>query len=85
MNWQKLKCRAWALAGNSRTVLVAYGMEVAGYIDEAKYFDWSNIVGSERAGRIVAACGVIMIVLRVMTKAAVLFSPQTTSEPPNAR
>lgn len=74
--WPKIKSYLWAFAGNSRTVLMAYGLEVAGYIDEAKYYDWSNLVGSERAGRIVAACGVVMIVLRIMTKAAVLFSPK---------
>lgn len=71
--WQKLKAYAWALAGNSKTLLVAYGMEVIGFLDEAKYFDWSSLVGSERAGRIVAICGGLMIVMRVLTKGAMAF------------
>lgn len=86
MNWHKLKAHLWCLAGNSRTVLVAYGLEAAGYVDEAKYFDWSSLIGSERAGRVVAFCGGLMIVMRILTKGAVLWqSILDSKESPNAR
>lgn len=71
--WRKIKARLWALAGNSRTLLVMYGIEVAGYLDESKYLDWSAWFGAERAGRIAMIIGGVAIGLRIVSKGAVMW------------
>jgi hypothetical protein len=68
--------KLWALTGNSRTILVAYAAELLGMLDEAKLLDWSALVGSERAGRVMVVMGVVMIVLRLVTRAAVSFKAE---------
>jgi hypothetical protein len=68
--------KLWALTGNSRTILVAYAAELLGMLDEAKLLDWSALVGSERAGRVMVVMGVVMIVLRLITRAAVSFKAE---------
>jgi hypothetical protein len=45
-------------------------------LDEAKLLDWSALVGSERAGRVMVVMGVVMIVLRLITRAAVSFKAE---------
>jgi hypothetical protein len=71
-----LSVRLWALAGNSKTIVVAYAAELLGLLDEAKLLDWSALVGSERAGRVMVVMGAVMILLRLVTRAAVTFKPQ---------
>jgi hypothetical protein len=68
--------RLWALTGNSRTILVGYAAELLGMLDEAKLLDWSALIGSERAGRVMVVMGVVMIVLRLVTRAAVSFKAE---------
>jgi len=63
----------WALAGNSRTILAGYAAELLGILDEARLLDWSALVGSERAGRVMVVMGAVMIVLRLITRARVSF------------
>jgi hypothetical protein len=70
---RSLITRLWALAGNSRTIAVAYAAELLGLLDEAKLLDWSALVGSEHAGRVMAAMGIAMIGLRLVTRTAVSF------------
>lgn len=77
---RKLKACLWAAAGNSRTMLVAYGLELAGAIDELKYYDWSPLVGSERAGRIVMFLGVVVMGLRFISRTAITFRPLTEDD-----
>jgi hypothetical protein len=36
----------------------------------------SALIGSERAGRVMVAMGTVMIVLRLITRAAVSFKPE---------
>jgi len=45
-------------------------------LDEAKLLDWSALVGSERAGRVMVVMGAVMIVLRLITRVAVSFKPE---------
>ena len=71
-----LAARLWALAGNSRTIAVAYAAELLGVLDEARLLDWSALVGSEHAGRVMAVMGVAMILLRLVTRTAVSFRAQ---------
>jgi hypothetical protein len=68
--------KAWTLTGNSKTILVGYAAELLGMLDEAKLLDWSALVGSERAGRVMVVMGVVMIVLRLVTRAAVSFKAE---------
>jgi hypothetical protein len=74
--WDGFVIRLWALAGNSKTIVVAYAAELLGLLDEAKLLDWSALVGSERAGRVMVVMGAVMILLRLVTRAAVTFKPQ---------
>jgi len=74
--WTRSKARLWALAGNSRTLLVAYGLELVGALDEARYFNWSELVGVENGGRIAVACGFLMIVMRMFTSGALAWHSQ---------
>jgi hypothetical protein len=67
---------AWALAGNSRTLAVAYAAEVLGALDEAQVLDWSALLGVERGGRVMAIMGVAIFGLRMITRTAVSFRPQ---------
>jgi hypothetical protein len=73
---QSLGSRLRILCGNSKTLAVAYAAELIGLLDEAKLLDWSQLIGSERAGRVMVVMGAVMIVLRVVTRAAVSFKPQ---------
>jgi hypothetical protein len=73
--WDGFVIRLWALAGNSKTIVVAYAAELLGLLDEAKLLDWSALVGSERAGRVMVVMGAV-ILLRLVTRAAVTFKPQ---------
>ena len=74
--WDALLARLWVIAGNSKTIAVAYAAELLGALDEAKLLDWSALVGSERAGRVMVVMGAVMIALRLVTRAAVSFKPQ---------
>jgi len=74
--WTCFKARLWALAGNSRTLLVAYGLELVGALDEARYFNWSEWVGVENGGRIAVACGFVMIIMRMFTSSALAWQAQ---------
>jgi hypothetical protein len=64
------------LCGNSKTIAVAYAAELLGVLDEAKVLDWSQLVGAESAGRVMVIMGVVMILLRLVTRTAVSFKPQ---------
>ena len=71
--WGGFVARVRALCGNSKTLAVAYGIELIGILDEARLLDWSELVGSENAGRVMVAIGAVMIVLRLVTRGAVSF------------
>ena len=68
--------RLRALCGNSKTIAVAYAAELLGVLDEAKVLDWSQLLGAESAGRVMVIMGVVMIVLRLVTRTAVSFKAQ---------
>ena len=74
--WPDLEAKLWALAGNSRTLLVAYAAELLGAIDELKLVDLSALLGSEKAGRVMVVMGLVMIVLRLVTRTAVSWRAQ---------
>jgi hypothetical protein len=71
--WDGFTARLWGFAGNSKTIAVAYAAELIGVMDEAKLLDWSALVGSEKAGRVMVVMGAVMIVLRLVTRTAVAF------------
>jgi len=70
--WKRFVARVWAVAGNSKTIAVAYAVELIGVMDEARMLDWSQLVGAENAGRVMMM-GVAMILLRLATRTAVSF------------
>jgi hypothetical protein len=74
--WDALTARLWAVAGNSRTLAVAYAAELLGILDEAQIVDWSTLLGVERGGRVVAVMGAVMLGLRLITRTAVSFKPE---------
>ena len=74
--WDGFVSKAWTLTGNSKTILVGYAAELLGMLDEAKLLDWSALVGAERAGRVMVVMGIVMIVLRLVTRAAVSFKAE---------
>ena len=71
--WDRAVAQLWAVAGNSKTILVAYAVELIGVMDEARMLDWSQLVGAENAGRVMMMMGVAMILLRLATRTAVSF------------
>ena len=74
--WDGVVARLWAMAGNSKTILVAYAVERIGVMDEARMLDWSQLVGAENAGRVMVIMGVAMILLRLVTRTAVSFKAE---------
>jgi hypothetical protein len=74
--WDGAVARLWAMAGNSKTILVAYAVELIGVMDEARMLDWSQLVGAENAGRVMVIMGVAMILLRLVTRTAVSFKAE---------
>jgi hypothetical protein len=68
--------RLRGLCGNSKTIAVAYAAELLGVLDEAKVLDWSQLLGADSAGRVMVIMGVVMIVLRLVTRTAVDFKAQ---------
>jgi hypothetical protein len=84
--WENAMARVWVLlkgvharlrglCGNSRTIAVAYAAELVGLLDEARLLDWSQLLGVERGGRVMALMGAVMLVLRLVTRTAVSFRP----------
>ena len=71
--WERFVARVWAVAGNSKTIAVAYAVELIGVMDEASMLDWSQLVGAENAGRVMVIMGAAMILLRLVTRTAVSF------------
>ena len=71
--WKRFVARVWAVAGNSKTIAVAYAVELIGVMDEARMLDWSQLVGAENAGRVMVIMGAAMILLRLVTRTAVSF------------
>jgi hypothetical protein len=74
--WDGFVARVWAIAGNSKTIAVAYAVELIGVMDEAKMLDWSQLVGAENAGRVMVIMGAAMILLRLVTRTAVSFKAE---------
>jgi hypothetical protein len=74
--WPDITAQFWALAGNSRTILVAFAVELLGSFDELKLLDVSAWLGSERAGRVMVIMGLVMIGLRLVTRTAVSWRSQ---------
>src|SRR5262245_13132244 len=68
--------RLRGFCGNSKTIAVAYAAELLGVLDEAKVLDWSQLLGADSAGRVMVIMGVVMIVLRLVTRTAVDFKAQ---------
>jgi len=69
--------RLRGLCGNSKTIAVAYAAELLGVLDEAKVLDWSQLLGADSAGRVMVIMGVVMIVLRLVTRTAVNFKAES--------
>ena len=69
--------RLRGLCGNSKTIAVAYAAELLGVLDGAKVLDWSQLLGADSAGRVMVIMGVVMIVLRLVTRTAVNFKPES--------
>ena len=74
--WDGAVARLWAMAGNSKTILVAYAVELVGVMDEARLLDLSQLVVDENAGRVMVIMGVAMILLRLVTCTAVSFKTE---------
>jgi hypothetical protein len=74
--WGGAVARLWAMAGNSKTILVAYAVELIGVMDEARMLDWSQLVGAENAGRVMVIMGAAMTLLRLVTRTAVSFKAE---------
>ena len=74
--WKRFVARVWAVAGNSKTIAVAYAVELIGVMDEASILDWSQLVGAENAGRVMVIMGAAMILLRLVTRTAVSFKAE---------
>ena len=74
--WSGFIARVWAVAGNSKTIAVAYAVELMGVMDEARLFDWSQLVGAENAGRVMVIMGAAMILLRLVTRTSVSFKAE---------
>ena len=73
---ERAGARPRAFCGNSKTIAVAYAAELLGVLDEAKALDWSQLLGADSAGRVMVIMGVVMIVLRLVTRTAVSFKAQ---------
>jgi hypothetical protein len=74
--FERASSRLRAFCGNSKTIAVAYAAELLGVLDEAKVLDWSQLLGADSAGRVMVIMGVVMILLRLVTRTAVSFKPQ---------
>jgi hypothetical protein len=74
---ERVCARLRGLCGNSKTIAVAYAAELLGLLDEAKVLDWSALLGAESAGRVMVIMGAVMIVLRLVTRTAVSFKPES--------
>jgi hypothetical protein len=74
--FERASSRLRGLCGNSKTIAVAYAAELLGVLDEAKVLDWSQLLGADSAGRVMVIMGVVMIVLRLVTRTAVNFKAQ---------
>jgi hypothetical protein len=74
--FERASSRLRGLCGNSKTIAVAYAAELLGVLDEAKVLDWSQLLGADSAGRVMVIMGVVMIVLRLVTRTAVSFKAQ---------
>lgn len=71
--WESFQTHFWAIAGNSRTIAVAYMLEVVAMADEIKVIPFSELFGAEKGGRIAAFTGAIMILMRIVSNGAVKF------------
>jgi hypothetical protein len=71
--WQSIKDWFWRVCGQSRTIALAYAAQILALLDEFKLIDWSNLLGVERGGRVLAICGVIMFIMRLVSNSAVTF------------
>ena len=47
-----------------------------GVMDEARLFDWSQLVGAENAGRVMVIMGAAMLLLRLVTRTSVSFKAE---------
>ena len=57
----------WALAGNSRTMAVAYSAQVVAVLEAVSTIDLTPLIGASNAGRVISVMSVVMIVMRVIT------------------
>jgi hypothetical protein len=74
--FERASSRLRAFCGNSKTIAVAYAAELLGVLDEAKVLDWSQLLGADSAGRVMVIMGVVMILLRLVTRTAVDFKAE---------
>ena len=75
--FERAYARLRGLCGESKTIAVAYAAELLGVLDEAKVLDWSQLLGADSAGRVMVIMGVVMIVLRLVTRTAVSFKAES--------
>jgi hypothetical protein len=75
--FERASSRLRGLCGNSKTIAVAYAAELLGVLDEAKVLDWSQLLGADSAGRVMVIMGVVMILLRLVTRTAVDFKAES--------
>jgi len=73
--WNTIAAHLCALVGNSKTIAIAASIEGLSALEEVKVIDISGLVGAERANRIAAILGFVMILLRLITRNAVSFKP----------
>jgi hypothetical protein len=78
--WGSFVARVWALFGNSRTIAAAYAAQLLGVLDEAKLIDVSSLIGAEKAGRVLAIMGVVILVLRLVTRGPASYQPQMPAQ-----
>lgn len=62
-----LRARMWALAGNSRTMAVAYSAALLSVLEMVKVIDLEPLIGASNAGRVVSIMSIVMVVMRVIT------------------
>lgn len=61
--WERIKFAC----GHSRMIALSYGTFILAALDEAKVLDWSNLIGTEKGGRIAAVLGLAIFGLRMVT------------------
>lgn len=57
----------WAFAGNSRTMAVAYSVQLLSVLEMSSVIDFTALVGAEHGARVASIMSIAMIIMRVVT------------------